>query len=824
MDSAQADFTSVQEVQRYLDCLFPEAPEDAWLVISWLAAPQDFRSRWFRIADRRAAEQTILTLARQFNTYVGLGLRRPQCVPSVYTRGTSEDVLAIGGLWIECDHAAGIHAATNLPTPPALLAFIKQLPFQPSLLVDSGGGIHCYVLFKELWILDTPAEQEKAALLLRRFQRTLQVAATAQGWTIDSTADLARVLRPTGTVNYKDAIPKPVQMMEEVPQRYNPSDLADMPWLASIEDMYTPAPGSGQFPITLLAPIETGCAWLAHCRDDAATLPEPEWYAMLGIVGRCEDGERLAHELSRPYARYSPDETSRKLRHALEASGPRTCSTIRYDLNADVYCRTCPAWHTMKSPIKLGMPTTQELVTGTPAPPGWQHSNGQAAPTAGIPGPVRRDPEEQTPWYREEVQRYKNRRGIVEANDTTICAFLRNHSEWQGKLWWDDMGNKPMFEQGELSDYLITKIGALFGKRHLLPIRTDRILARCLTACCYENRHDPLIAYLDALPGWDGVPRLESWLMDCAGVVDIAYNRFVSRMLLVSMIARAYQPGCLYRYVIVFEGPEEFRKSSFVAALTPEKRWHLSLTSSFENKDVPMLIQGVWVAELTELDSMTRTVETRLKSFLSDTEDAYVPKWQLFRIAPKRRTIFVGTTNDSSWLNQTGNTRFFPVKIFHPMDVEQFILIREQLFAEAKLWLHDHPQDWWDIPQDVQEQAFIEREERRQGSVYESDLEVWLEHGRFELARRLSDPLITSQEPLNFVRLLEDFAPVANQTTWKEIASGFLRLDTPEKWADINRQRQIGQALKALGWRQKVVKTKERQSLRVWRKEPEAPF
>jgi putative DNA primase/helicase len=77
------------------------------------------------------------------------------------------------------------------------------------------------------------------------------------------------------------------------------------------------------------------CAWFHHCRDDAQTLPEPEWYALLSILGRCENGEALAHEWSRVYPGYTPEETAAKLTHALESAGPRTCQNIRHDLDGE---------------------------------------------------------------------------------------------------------------------------------------------------------------------------------------------------------------------------------------------------------------------------------------------------------------------------------------------------------------------------------------------------------------------------------------------------------------------------------------------------------
>ncbi len=115
------------------------------------------------------------------------------------------------------------------------------------------------------------------------------------GWKVDSTADLARVLRPAGTLNHKSGHPKLVTILHEDAIRYNPSDIADASWLATIEDTYTPSTDNGHFPPTQLDPIVNGCAWLRHCRDEAATLPEPEWYGMLGIVGRCVDGVQIAH-------------------------------------------------------------------------------------------------------------------------------------------------------------------------------------------------------------------------------------------------------------------------------------------------------------------------------------------------------------------------------------------------------------------------------------------------------------------------------------------------------------------------------------------------
>ena len=37
------------------------------------------------------------------------------------------------------------------------------------------------------------------------------------------------------------------------------------------------------------------CTFLRHCREEAAVLTEPEWYAMVSNVGRCADGAEAVH-------------------------------------------------------------------------------------------------------------------------------------------------------------------------------------------------------------------------------------------------------------------------------------------------------------------------------------------------------------------------------------------------------------------------------------------------------------------------------------------------------------------------------------------------
>jgi putative DNA primase/helicase len=114
------------------------------------------------------------------------------------------------------------------------------------------------------------------------------------------------------------------------------------------------APAAPSLPPADINPIIVGCGWMRHCRDDAETLSEPEWYAALSVVGRCQNGEQIAHQWSEPYPNYSAVETTAKVIQALEKSGPATCQFIETGLGQGRFCAACTNRGRVRSPIVLG--------------------------------------------------------------------------------------------------------------------------------------------------------------------------------------------------------------------------------------------------------------------------------------------------------------------------------------------------------------------------------------------------------------------------------------------------------------------------------------
>lgn len=277
-----------------------------------------------------------------------------------HLRGCNASAVALPGFPADIDAAGGAHAKDPPLSIEEIIARLKALRFPPTIIIVSGGGVYAWWLFREPWTFDSPDERESAARGLRNFLEAVGIPGTDP-----AAMDLARVLRPPGTLNHKYDPPRLVHVVQAQPdRRYNPSELlewAEMVRPAPAKSLPTPVPSTGSARVATedlpdAQQIASACAWVRHCRDDAATLSEPEWYALLSIVGRCKDGEAVAHEWSKPYAKYSQEETSAKLLQALEASGPRTCDNIRNSLGGEPLCAACPHWAKITSPIELGRP------------------------------------------------------------------------------------------------------------------------------------------------------------------------------------------------------------------------------------------------------------------------------------------------------------------------------------------------------------------------------------------------------------------------------------------------------------------------------------
>ncbi len=83
---------------------------------------------------------------------------------------------------------------------------------------------------------------------------------------------------------------------------------------------------------------------------------------------------------------------------------------------------------------------------------------------------------------------------------------------------------------------------------------SDTVACKAITHVAVRDRpFDPIEEAILALPDWDGVKRLDTWLIDYAGSPDTDYVRLVGRKFLLQMLARATKPGCKADNTLILE-------------------------------------------------------------------------------------------------------------------------------------------------------------------------------------------------------------------------------------------------------------------------------
>lgn len=192
----------------------------------------------------------------------------------------------------------------------------------------------------------------------------------------------------------------------------------------------------------------------------------------------------------------------------------------------------------------------------------------------------------------------------------------------------------------------------------------------------------PVRHYLERLT-WDQVPRLDTWLKTAFGASGPReYLNAVSRKVLVAAVARVFEPGCKFDYVMVLEGFQGKGKSTAlrILASTP---WFTDGLGDIYQKDVVDQMTGKWLIELGELASIRKAEIEGVKAFMSRQVDRVRPPYGRRSEDFERQSIFIGSTNNSEYFtDETGNRRFWPVKI-EQANFSWLKANRDQLWAEA---------------------------------------------------------------------------------------------------------------------------------------------
>jgi predicted P-loop ATPase len=299
-----------------------------------------------------------------------------------------------------------------------------------------------------------------------------------------------------------------------------------------------------------------------------------------------------------------------------------------------------------------------------------------------------------------------------------------------------------------------------------------------------QNRYHKIREFLaEVEKQWDGVPRLDTWLLNAYGAEDSAYMRAVGAAQLIGAVRRIRKPGCKHDYMLILEGPQRIGKSTSIRLLFTDDYFTDNLPADLASRDAAFALSGAWGIEFQEVAHLIKNRSEVIKSFLSTQIDRYRAPYAASFCESRRQCVFFGTTNRADYLtDMTGGERFWPVECTK-VDLDWLARNRLQIWAEAAVRETSGEKNW--IEGEIRAEARVQQDQRMEAedpwfstiSEYVSDMDI------VNIAEMLESQLYLSKSVQNKMH--------------------------------SNRSANI---LKSLGFENKVVKDTENRPIRAWKR------
>ena len=381
------------------------------------------------------------------------------------------------------------------------------------------------------------------------------------------------------------------------------------------------------------------------------------------------------------------------------------------------------------------------------------------------------------------------KRGGTLGNVANALMALRYAPEWQGVLHFNESSVAtvaravPPFEHTPAVPFDWADEHDVLTAAWLQGISVNKEIAgQAVQVVAKEHSFHPIRDYLNALE-WDGVSRIDSWLTVYLGVEPSDYIQAVGPKFLIGAVARICQPGCKADTSPIFEGPQGNQKSTALRALAGDA-FFTDDVAEMGSKDSVMGTRGVWIIELSELDSMTRAEVSRVKAFMSRQVDRIRPPYGRRIMSFPRECIFAGSTNKDDYLkDETGNRRWWPVRCGR-INIDELQRDRDQLWAEAGTRFRAG-EAWWIDSAQLSAAATQEQQQRYDEDAWQPLIEEWVQGHEHVTVNQILRNCLEKQ---------------------------------PRDWNQGDKTR-VARCLRAIGWTRKRA-PKDEQGHREWRYHP----
>lgn len=292
---------------------------------------------------------------------------------------------------------------------------------------------------------------------------------------------------------------------------------------------------------------------------------------------------------------------------------------------------------------------------------------------------------------------YRPRSSQLENTVSNLLLILENDPDYQnfgynemagrvevtGEVPWDRPRDNKYWRDADTN-----QLKASLDRRYLAFSTRNHDVA--FSKVADDRSFHPIREYLQSLPKWDGVKRVEKILVECLEAEDTEYVRTVTRKTFAAAVARIMHPGTKFDSVLVLDGKQGIGKSTLFKDLIGEEYYCETLNlEDMRNKAGAEKLQGFWIVEVAELAGMKKADIESVKAFLTATDDKYRPSYGRTVESHPRQCIIIASVNgDRGYLRDiTGNRRYWVVKVKQTEQRKKWNFTQEdkdQIWAEAK--------------------------------------------------------------------------------------------------------------------------------------------
>jgi hypothetical protein len=606
--------------------------------------------------DTQAVRRFLQRYAAERNIYYSVNPTKTAC----NKKAKKQDIAAVEYIHADLDPANGESPdQAKHRYRAALESFVPQ----PCLVVDSGNGIQA------LWHLEQPVPLDSRAVIDDVERRMLGLLHRLES--DPGTQNVDRIMRLPGTTNFpnkakraKGRVQVPTRQISLVPiASRTPANLADFP-PANPPAKVKPKPLVEHRSAIDWFAVEKHVGWLKSV-DDLPDGFHPKGRMMVAHAAGLQELNfdlQSAGLIERGYKSWS--DVTIALAGIFKADGRLTLEQIAAALMCPLKCNE----HVTK---KIGPDQKRAVERALTR----SHHHGQSAASA-------------LPW-RERLPSGLPRATMHNARlAITALGIECRQDTFHHKTLVGYKGDATQHELqsvvGEVTDDAILRLrqilsdqyGIDFGELHV----RDAVRSLAL-----EHRFDPVCDLLaKAEAEWDGKQRLDRMAVDYFNAEDTKLNRAIVRKTMIALVRRARHPGCKFDTITVLEGPEGWDKSGAWRAIAGDENFSDQSILGRTGREVQEQLADVWLHESADLAGLSKSEVEAVKAFASRQVDIARPAYGRTVVRQPRHSICVGTTNDEEYLqSQTGNRRFWPVKVSKRIDLEKLRADRLQLLGEA---------------------------------------------------------------------------------------------------------------------------------------------